>query len=104
VPDIDDLPLRFYDHLDVVREGGWAIPSARLLDADSMRARFDSLCREGREWINLAGAGATPQGGYLIAVEYSQSVGHPTTYVNLAGPPLNPDGSVRHSSDIEIIK
>lgn len=101
VPEVDGMPLRFFDQHELRREEGrWVLPASALRDMGAMRALFERLCGEGREWIHLAGAGATPQGQYLVSVDYSQSVGHETTYVNLAGPPLNADGSVKQLSDV----
>lgn len=100
VSDIDAMPLRFYDQSELVP--GNILPAAALKDVESMRLLFERLCREGRGWIHLAGDGMTRQGEYLISVEYSQSTGHSVTYVNLAGPPLNPDGSVKQRTNTHI--
>jgi hypothetical protein len=101
VPNIDAMPLRFFDRHDLeLKQGRWILPTYALKDVDAMRAFFEELCNEGREWVNLAGDDITPHGEYLISVEYSDATGRPVTAINLAGPPLNSDGNVKHPSHI----
>ena len=104
VPVIDTMPLRFYDSHDVERkQGQWLLADSMLKDLDAMRILFERLCQEGREWVHFAGEGATQQGEYLISVDYSQTTGHPVTFINLAGPTLNSNGSVQNMADVHII-
>lgn len=99
VPEVESMTLLFFDRHDLKqKDGEWILPSAALKDFEAAQELFLGLCREGREWINLAGDGATLQREYLVAIEYSEVMQRPVTAVNLAGPPLNLDGSVMRYS------
>jgi hypothetical protein len=104
IPEIDTMRLRYFDSHDLMRQQGhWVLPAAALGDLTALRIMFNRLCHEGRDWINLAGAGMTTNGEYLISLEYSDTVGREETFINISGPPLNADGSIMHSSYITII-
>lgn len=98
------MPLRFFDRHDLeLREGRWLLSTTALKDVDTFRIVFERLCNEGREWIHLGGEGPTARGEYLVSVDYSDAAGRSVTSVNLAGTPLNADGSVMKLSKIIII-
>jgi hypothetical protein len=104
VPDVRAKSFRCFDSHDLkLEEGQWKLPAVALGELDSLRDLFEQLCEEGREWINLCGQGVTTQGEYLISIEYSRSTGREVTAVNLSGPPLNADGSVRQTPFITIV-
>lgn len=104
VPQIDTMPLRYFDSHNLERQQGrWVLPAAALGDLTALKVVFDRLCHEGRDWIHLAGAGMRNNGDYLISLEYSDSVGHEKTFINISGPPLNADGSVMDSSYITVV-
>src|SRR5215210_1440568 len=84
VPEIESMPLLFFDRYDLKqKEGKWILPSAALKDFEAAQVLFLELCKEGREWINLAGDGETLQGEYLVSIEYSEVIQRPVTAVNL---------------------
>lgn len=105
VPDINPMSLLFFD-VHTLKRGHeqWVLHVSAIKNMNAMRVFFEHFCSEGREWIHLAGEGAILSGEYLISVDYSQSTRHSTTFVNLAGSPLNADGTVKQVTTILIVK
>jgi hypothetical protein len=63
-------------------------------------AHAKALLERGPEWLNIGGEGFLADGRYLCSYDHSRVQGRRVTLVEVSGPSLYADGSVRETSSV----
>ena len=104
VPQLTKEMLKFCNIEDVVQiDEREAIEKKKLMDVKEFEVFFEKLCREGREWVNIAGE-SWYRDNYIVSVEYSTRKGFPVTAVLCSGPSLDISGKPRTKTRFQILE
>lgn len=100
---INNYNLLFFFEKDVNRKKKEPqIKKENLLTLNQFKIKFNSLCKEGRAWINISGVAKLDDKNYLISCEYSEDISKEFVFINLSGPSTDICGNLQEYSDIKV--